>query len=161
MLVTAPAVSRSIPRFPASPQRALLAVAAQPARMRSVRRWADGLLRHWGIAASACDSVVLVVAELATNAVLHGRGDMTLSLALSRGLAHVAVVDSGAMTVSGGRADTAPDEHGRGLELVRALALSTGHHQSALGRRAWAVVRVDDSSDGAAGAPRPSRVRRR
>lgn len=80
------------------------------------------------------DDLLVVTSELVTNAVLHGRGPIELSVALDDAVAEVTVTDSG-----GGHPRLRPDEpnaeHGRGLVLVDALVDD------------WGVRRDDDSPE--------------
>jgi anti-sigma regulatory factor (Ser/Thr protein kinase) len=107
-------------------------LSATPRGARLARRLALRQLEAWGVpyGADASDAVALIVAELAANAVTHGRvpgRDFELRLSLVAGSVRVEVRD----TRSGppgppGPADVgAPDplaESGRGLLLVDAIA---------------------------------------
>ncbi len=68
-----------------------------------------------------CETAALLVSELATNAILHGPGSFEVSVGRSAIGVRVGVSDAG-----GGdpilRAPALTDEHGRGLQLVAALA---------------------------------------
>ncbi|MEU2602863.1 ATP-binding protein [Streptomyces hirsutus] len=99
---------------------------------RLARLLAAHQLTEWGHphGAAAYDTVVLVVAELAANAVLHGcvpGRDFSLFLACDdvRGVIRIEVSDTHpdhpAPTVA-----AADEEHGRGLALVDALATRWG-----------------------------------
>jgi anti-sigma regulatory factor (Ser/Thr protein kinase) len=109
--------------------------AAAEAR-HATRRTLDG----WGVDAGAVDAVVLVVCELVTNAVEHARAP--LALHLHRDTDHgvwVGVSDGGPARREGARtASCAPDEHGRGLAIVQALALNHGTRTHAGGATHWA-----------------------
>lgn len=102
----------------------------------------------WGFAydGNASLDVALVVAELAANAVLHGRvrgRDFRVRLVLRDGLVRVEVAD--------GRTDRLPvlrasaDEGGRGLLLVAATAERWGvePRTGAPYKVVWAEVRVE------------------
>ncbi len=101
------------------------------------RRYADDVLREWDVAIP--DDVLLLVAELAANAVRHARTHFELSLRLQSGSLLVAVSD----------ADCAPPElvdplptasGGRGLLIVNALATSWGWEPLPGGKTVWAAV---------------------
>lgn len=112
---------------------------------RLARLLAAHQLTGWGHphGTEAHDTVVLVVAELAANAVLHGRvpgRDFALSLSHdeSRGVIRVEASDTHpdrpALTVA-----AADEEHGRGLTLVDALAARWGvTGRTGPGKTVWA-----------------------
>lgn len=86
------------------------------------------------------DDMMLVTSELVTNAVLHGRGPIELSVALDDDIAEVTVTDTG-----GGHPRLRPGddaaEHGRGLVLVDALVDDWGvRHAGDGGPDAWTSV---------------------
>ena len=102
---------------------------ATPRAARLARHLAVNQLHAWGIphGSDASDDVALIVAELAANAVTHGRvpgRDFELRLSLVTGSVRIEVTDT--------RAERHPqvvpppahllDETGRGLLLVDALA---------------------------------------
>lgn len=88
-------------------------------------------MQHWGIShgSDASDAVAAIVAELAANAVTHGRvagRDFELRLSLVAGSVRVEVSDTCAERCPPAPADVRPphplDERGRGLVLVGAFA---------------------------------------
>ncbi|WP_031476169.1 ATP-binding protein [Streptomyces bicolor] len=106
-------------------------LSATPRGARLARHLALAQLHTWGIphGSSASDAVALIVAELAANAVTHGRvpgRDFELRLSLPTGSIRVEVSDTRAGTRPSKPGDVRPssplDEHGRGLVLVEALA---------------------------------------
>ncbi|MER6011427.1 ATP-binding protein [Streptomyces bluensis] len=124
--------------------------ASSPRGARLARRLAVRRMEEWGYppASDASCTVALVVAELAANAVRHGRvpgRDFGLRLALDEasGLVRIEVADAAAAK----RPPAAPPssypdgESGRGLLLVDVLALrwgSTPRHP--VGKTVWAEV---------------------
>jgi anti-sigma regulatory factor (Ser/Thr protein kinase) len=146
--MTAPAS----PRHPVTVSVFVQRFSATPRGARLARHLAVGRLYAWGIpyGTDASDAVALVVAELAVNAVTHGRvpgRDFELRLSLVGGSVRVEVTD----THSGPSSLPEPggvewpgslDEHGRGLVLVAALADRWG------GRGAEAVARQDRARRG-------------
>ncbi len=132
-------------RFVSSPRGARLA------RHLAVRR-----MEEWGYPAASdvsC-SVALVVAELAANAVRHGRVPgrdfgLRLALDLAAGLVRIEVADA----ASAKRPRTAspssyPEgESGRGLLLVDVLAARWGSEpRRPVGKTVWAEVRLEAST---------------
>ncbi|MEU2078862.1 ATP-binding protein [Streptomyces sp. NPDC013489] len=117
---------------------------------RLARRLVAVRLDEWGVAygTGAHETVVLVAAELATNAVRHGHvpgRDFRLSLRVAVGLARVEVSDTRAERVPprpGELAVPRPElsDGGRGLLLVDALADRWGWcpRLGAPGKTVWA-----------------------
>ncbi|MFB7411613.1 ATP-binding protein [Streptomyces sp. NPDC056202] len=117
---------------------------------RLARRLVAVRLDEWGVAYGTCahETVVLVAAELASNAVRHGHvpgRDFRLSLRVAVGLARVEVSDTRAERVpprpgelSGPRPKLG--DGGRGLLLVDALAERWGWcpRPGAPGKTVWA-----------------------
>nr|WP_264925001.1 ATP-binding protein [Streptomyces sp. A012304] len=125
---------------------------SSPRGARLARRLAVRRMEEWGYppASDASCAVALVVAELAANAVRHGRvagRDFCLRLALdtAAGLVRVEVADA----AGGKRPPTTPPssapegESGRGLLLVDALAVRWGSApRHPLGKTVWAEVAI-------------------
>jgi anti-sigma regulatory factor (Ser/Thr protein kinase) len=78
-----------------------------------------------GLPAGTLDDALLMVSELVTNAVRHGRPEVTLDMVLSPDSLTVAVDDGGRAPVTC-RVPTPDQEHGRGLWMVAALAAHWG-----------------------------------
>ncbi|WP_199548957.1 ATP-binding protein [Streptomyces sp. N35] len=118
---------------------------------RLARRLTVQQLADWGVphGSAASDAAALVVAELAANAVTHGRvpgRDFELRLALTLGRLAIEVADA--------RADRPPcplperplAEEGRGLLLVDALSEDWGVRERTgrMTKTVWAVIKVQD-----------------
>jgi anti-sigma regulatory factor (Ser/Thr protein kinase) len=125
-----------------------------PRGARLARRLVANRMDVWGFAydGQANDNVTLVVAELAANAVRHGRvpgRDFRVRLLLREDVVRVEVAD--------GRTDRLPvlkeptDESGRGLLLVAALAEQWGVEPcpGSPYKTVWAEVRVVPVGGGA------------
>ncbi|MCF0078863.1 ATP-binding protein [Streptomyces lomondensis] len=124
--------SQSTSRSPVTVRVFSQRLSSTPRGARLARNLALNQLHTWGIpyGTDVSDAVGAIVAELAANAVLHGRvpgRDFELRLALLAGGVRVEVAD----TRSGPPRPPAPgavrpprplDEHGRGFVLVDALA---------------------------------------
>lgn len=107
-----------------------------------------GKARHWFRAAlrdlpgDDADAAESVFAEIASNAVQHGRGTVTVTVLLLGGTVHCAVRDAG-WRLPRLRPPWRPDvEHGRGMMIVAALASDWGIHRHLLGKTVWFDVRV-------------------
>ncbi|MFG2963185.1 ATP-binding protein [Streptomyces sp. NPDC048288] len=125
---------------------------ASPRGARLARRLAVRHMEEWGYpsASDASSAVALVVAELAANAVRHGRvpgRDFGLRLALdtAAGLVRVEVADAAsAKQPPATPPSSAPEgESGRGLLLVDALAVRWGSApRHPLGKTVWAEILI-------------------
>ncbi|WP_411101458.1 ATP-binding protein [Streptomyces sp. cmx-4-9] len=97
-------------------------LAATPRGARQARRLAVERIAAWGL---PTDGPELVVAELAANAVTHGRvpgRGFRIELALSCGVLRIEVVDTRGDRVPRFRDADGGAEGGRGLVLVEAVA---------------------------------------
>ncbi|MDB1088769.1 ATP-binding protein [Streptomyces sp. ACA25] len=137
----------SAPRAPSTTPTGTFAqcFAATRRGARLARLLAAHQLAQWGHprGSEAHDTVVLVVAELTANAVLHGRvvgRDFAFSLSRdeSRGVVRIEVTDT--HPVRPARLAPGPDEAGgRGLLLVDALATHWGvRDRLGPGKTVWA-----------------------
>ncbi|GGW91424.1 ATP-binding protein [Streptomyces chryseus] len=120
--------------------------AARLARLLAVHQF-----HEWGVpyGSDSSDVAALIVAELAANAVTHGRvagRDFELRLVLEAGgLLRVEVTDARAERGLPAPPPNAPPpdaETGRGLLLVEALAETWGVVDRQVGKTVWATLRV-------------------
>jgi anti-sigma regulatory factor (Ser/Thr protein kinase) len=102
----------------------------------AARHFAAAALRRWSIVP---DDVVLVVSELATNAVQHGRSPFTVALCADGHRVTVEVADGNprlpALTEPSPQALS-----GRGLMMVERIASRWGVRSSQSGKLVWAEV---------------------
>lgn len=113
-----------------------------PAAMTSsaeARGFVSGALQLWGAEADA-DALLLLTSELVTNAVVHARTSLSLSLRSSDGCIRLTVTDENSRSVHPRRAD-ATDEGGRGLMLVEALSSAWGVESHDSGKEVWCELR--------------------
>ncbi|MEU1438700.1 ATP-binding protein [Streptomyces sp. NPDC005786] len=114
---------------------------------RLARRLAVHQLDEWGVpyGSELSDDVAVIVAELATNAVVHGSvPGRDFELRLTIGAAGLRI------EVSDARGDRRPEacerepgaEAGRGLRLVEALAEKWGVAERVVGKTVWAECRT-------------------
>ncbi len=109
------------------------------------RRYADEVLHEWDVVIP--EDVLLLVAELAANAVRHARSHFELSLRLQSGSLLVAVSDADRAPPQ--LADPAPTSPGgRGLLIVNALATSWGWEPLPEGKTVWAAVHAARGQSG-------------
>ncbi len=107
--------------------------------VRAARRFLSAELAAWGIAADVVDTAELLVSELVTNAVLHARSDVDLSVDAAGEGIRVGVTDGNprGLTRRRHRLDAAT---GRGLMLVEQLAASWGVEPRTPGKVVWFEV---------------------
>jgi anti-sigma regulatory factor (Ser/Thr protein kinase) len=91
------------------------------------------------------DRVMLIVSELATNAVVHAGGEFVVGVELGASLLRIEVLDPG-----GGVPEVQPVQpptafHGRGLQIVDHLADRWGTEPSdaGSGKMVWVELRLD------------------
>ncbi|MEV7689747.1 ATP-binding protein [Streptomyces bungoensis] len=109
----------------------------------ALRRWARAVLADWSVAEAVAEDALLVVSELLTNAVVHALPPAVLRLSwdgrAGRGTLRVEVTDAGPARPAGQPpAGIDPDEHGRGEEIVHALAERHGVRVHPGGITRWA-----------------------
>ncbi|MFE4589152.1 ATP-binding protein [Streptomyces laurentii] len=106
---------------------------------RLARLLAAQQLSDWGV--TGVGEAELVVAELASNAVTHGRVDgRDFEVRLTLGVDHVLVEVSDTRAERLPSLTPVPDEHGYGLLLVDALATVWGVKERSVGKTVWAVL---------------------
>ena len=83
------------------------------------------------------DTAVLLVSELATNAVVHASTAFTVDVEWVRDRLRLEVTDEG-LGSPAPRPAGLTDEHGRGLQLVRSLSSAWGvERQGPVGKGVW------------------------
>lgn len=128
-------------------QKRRVAVISAPAQKRhvsTVRHNAAACLSAWRLSTDDQHWGLLIVGELAGNAAVHGRGDMTVSLALSGMTLSIHVTDYGDPPRAAVRASPEDeDERGRGLGIVRRLAQSADFTTTVNATQVHAVYRIE------------------
>lgn len=107
------------------PKFADLTVPRVPVSVRDARTWLAKTLTGWGVEADTIDNAVLLLSEVATNAIVHNAGsdDTTVTAAWWHGHLRVTVSDPDLQVPV---PDLAAGEHGRGLLIVGELATRWG-----------------------------------
>ncbi|MEU6928432.1 ATP-binding protein [Streptomyces sp. NPDC046385] len=118
-----------------------LEVGADPAEVGRARRWARSRLAGSGIGDDEplADTLVLLISELVTNAVVHTGCPAVLRMLFGRGGVRVEVADTSDRPPKPRHAE-GEDTNGRGLELVDGLADRWGWQREGAGKSIWCEV---------------------
>ena len=109
-----------------------------PASVARIRRFTADACRSTAPAVDA-DTVALLVSEVATNALVHGRGRVRVRVRPTPVGLRVEVHD-GDPTLPARRQATPMDEGGRGIALVDALSSGWGAESTDDGKTVWFEV---------------------
>ncbi|MFF9864682.1 ATP-binding protein [Streptomyces sp. NPDC013953] len=113
-----------------------------PGAVPAVRGRVRDVLAEWGLSPDAVMDALVVVSELLTNALVHALPPATLRLSWvrvdGRGALRVEVTDAGPVLAGDGWEAPDPDEHGRGIDIVTALAARCGIRVGTEGVTRWA-----------------------
>ncbi len=112
-----------------------MTVPSLPSSVSAVRRFAVAACERSGLGAVS-DTVALLVSEVATNALVHGSGDVRVSVRADADRVRVEVADdSPGWPVT---REAGPEaEGGRGLALVEALSSDWGTRAEGVGKVVW------------------------
>lgn len=116
-----------------------MVVPSVPRSVSEVRRFAIRMCGEY--TEEVRDTVALLVSEVATNALVHGRGDVEVRVVPQEGVLRVEVADDDPALPRPRTAGT-DAEGGRGLALVDALASAWGTTETAQGKVVWFEVRT-------------------
>ena len=96
-------------------------------------------LTDWGLSAVVDDAQILV-SELVTNAVRHGRGPVHLAVSRAEGIVVLAVTDAAAEATPAPRDAADSDTGGRGMFLINAMSARWGWRQEPGRKTVWAEL---------------------
>ncbi|SCK07714.1 ATP-binding protein [Streptomyces sp. WMMB 322] len=136
-----------------------LEIGADPAEVGRARRWARSRLACCGIGSddARAETLLLLVSELVTNAVVHAGTPSVLRMLLpgrqAAGAVRVEVADLSNCPPRQRHAE-GDDTNGRGLELVSGLADRWGWQREGFGKRIW--CELDQSAGGHGSLSTPS-----
>jgi len=135
-----------------------LEIRPDPAEVGRARRWARARLAGSAIAADEplAETLILIVSELVTNAVVHTGRPAVLRLCLPQAPAEEATVrlevTDGSTRAPVPRWTDGDETGGRGLALVDGLADRWGWNREGAGKRIWCELDRRDASRAATGA---------
>ncbi|WP_159061358.1 ATP-binding SpoIIE family protein phosphatase, partial [Streptomyces europaeiscabiei] len=124
------------------PQRENWSVWRVPQAVGQARRYTRRVLRRWDVESTA-DTVLLVVSELVTNALVHTDGRVRLDLTLLADRLRVAVADSSPRTPMKPTIIGWEATGGRGILLVEAVSSAWGSVPVSGGKQVWAEIPID------------------
>lgn len=119
-------------------------LAAHPGSPAQARRLTRARLAGWSVCEDTCDTAVLVVSELVTNAIVHTASHQVVcELHDGDDLLRIAVHDEGCAPGEphSPSAQRPEEEHGRGLLLVESLCRAWGAQEHGTGLVVWAELR--------------------
>ncbi len=113
-----------------------------PEAVRHARRFTRRSLRGWGVGGVGddMDTVLLVVSELVTNALVHTDGQVRLDLTLVNGRLRVAVADNSPRTPIKPTNIGWEATGGRGLFLVEVTSAAWGTVPVSGGKQVWSEI---------------------
>ncbi|MDQ0994527.1 anti-sigma regulatory factor (Ser/Thr protein kinase) [Streptomyces sp. V3I7] len=114
-----------------------------PEAVAHARRFTRRALRAWDVPEDQADSVLLVVSELVTNALVHAAGEVRLDLTRVNHRLRVAVADGSPRTPVRPTTICWEATGGRGILLVEAMSAAWGTVPVSGGKQVWADI-VDD-----------------
>lgn len=136
-----PEVALSEEPVPPGATAAVHTVPPHPAAVGEARRFLKRTLDDWGIDEETIDTAVLCLSELVTNAVIHAHAGCVVRVLLERGILTTTVRDNG--TTDDSLVESLVDPlrvHGRGLQVVDALATRWGSELDSVGTSVWFVL---------------------
>ena len=121
------------------PEAALIALPRTPSSVGTARRFIAARTAAWSFPEPAAGQLVLIGSELVTNAVLHARTELTLTLELREDRVRISVKDrsNAPATLRHYRLDALT---GRGLGVVAALSDRWGVSTAPDGKVVWAEL---------------------
>ncbi len=118
--------SWAVEALPSGAVAAVRAFAHDPASVPEARRYLRRTLQGWDIDDDTTETAALCLSELVTNAVTHAGAGCALRVLLDRDVLTVSVRNAGHHDAAVGTHDDPWRVHGRGLQVVEALASRWG-----------------------------------
>ena len=117
-------------------------LSTDPGEVPRVRHLVQRQLRAWGLPAAE-DVTLLLVSELVTNALLHGRPPLELRLSAAGARVRVEVQDAAGDHLPSLMFPPLDATHGRGIRIVATLASRWGSSPAAGGKVVWFEVDLE------------------
>jgi anti-sigma regulatory factor (Ser/Thr protein kinase) len=114
---------------------ATIRLSPHPTSARAAREFVAGTLLRWG-RRDQTEAAVLLTSELVTNAIIHARTQVAVTIRLADEALRVVVLDESKEHPSR-RSGNDELGGGRGLKLVEALAASWGVSPEGSGKAVW------------------------
>lgn len=121
------------------PRELRVPVSTDPGEVPRLRGVVREQLRTWRLSATE-EITLLLVSELVTNALLHGRPPLELRLTAGADRVRVEVYDAAGDQMPALRFPPPDSPHGRGMEIVAALSDRWGSASSPVGKVVWFEV---------------------
>ena len=121
---------------------AALRLPPRPDAARRARKFITDFCRAAGLPASVCQTAALLVSELVTNAVIHGRTTATVEVHRPADTLRVTVRDDNPALPGVGDSPDFDAENGRGLLIVSKLATHWGIEAGDGGKAVWFELTV-------------------
>ena len=116
---------------------ASLHLVGHPESVAKARKFITDFCRATNLAPEVCETAALLVSELVTNAIIHGRTAATIEAHRPGAHLRVTVHDTNpALPPAGGRPNLSR-ESGRGLQIVSLLAADWGVESTDAGKAVW------------------------
>jgi PAS domain S-box-containing protein len=119
----------------------MLDVPGAASSLHSGRSFTAATLRHWELPEGIIEDATLIVSELLTNAIIHGRPPIRLRLRRTRHELAIEV-DDGDSAMPRKLRTTPDDEHGRGLAIVADLASRWAARANGFGKTVWSTLPI-------------------
>jgi len=125
-----------------------ISLPARPESVRRARRFVADAVGRAGFESDTIDLAAIAASEIVTNAVVHGRGPISVRTVLDPSTLRVEVQDAAADLPHRVDAD-ADHDGGRGLSIVDAFSLEWGCTvvRGATGKSVWFTMQRDGDPD--------------
>lgn len=122
-------------------QVAVLDVAAATSALPEGRRFTDNTLHQWSLPDGVVEDAMLIVSELLTNAIVHGRPPIRLRL--RKTLDELAIeIDDAASAMPRKLRASPEDLHGRGLAIVAEVGARWAARADGYGKTVWSTIPI-------------------
>ena len=122
-----------------------ISLSPHPTGALAARQFVAGTLRRWG-RADLSETAALLSSELVTNVIVHARSDMIVGVDLDEQRLRVTVFDNSDDRPRRRYGLSPLEEHGRGLQVVDALATSWGVNDGIRGKSVWFELATSSDS---------------